>query len=139
MYLYALYAIFVGHNYVLLKHLHAILAALTTYIAAKIYRNAYGEEVDKKWHVILVIGCSIKTHYTMVRMCMNDTVYVLFSQLFILCMQKSQVFNALIFYGIALSLKMSGLLLLPAFLLLASFRHGILIGAGLVLVGVILF
>lgn len=75
---------------------------------------------------LIMLACSRRLHSIFMLRCFNDCFAVTFTYLSILCLQKSKILPSLLLFSIAISIKMSALLYLPALLLNLNFHFGIL-------------
>lgn len=100
---------------------------VTTYVAIKIYKNAFKDHPEKR-HIIFLLTLGTATVVASVESVFNDIFNVMVSFIAIYCFQNGKNFLGVIAYSVALSIKMNVLLYLPAVYFILSLSQGIFIG-----------
>ena len=100
-----------------------VIAGAQMYALAKIYYMANKERKCNKFGIALLLSLSLGPKLLSCLACFNDSISSFFLVLSLYYWLNNRLL-AFLFFSIALSIKMSALLMLPGFLLTACFRYG---------------
>ncbi|KAL0224864.1 hypothetical protein RCL1_002776 [Eukaryota sp. TZLM3-RCL] len=121
VYLYALFYLITNHgvNIKLAQFIFTIFSACTLFTASLLLKRVHAPPL-----ILLFATLSLRVHSIWVLRLFNDAPMVFFALVAVLlCSQHKHVWASL-FFSIAISIKMSGLLYLPAFFLIVAFEFG---------------